>query len=169
MADYSYVTVEVDDTPETRRIIDEWKADKYGAYVDPSTFTDPSTGKERVGLQVVVEEASYGFPGLVRTPSGAWESAYSGDEDVAELLIALMNAGIAWNGRDGGGYEWPEAEYAWEPGDETVRSRTLSGGEPVLTLSEWGRILDDIAHPDGYGAVEVVRAVKLHFQPLRPD
>jgi len=158
MADYSYVTVTVEDTPVNRGILENWAERLGDVYLDSFVVTGKD-GAPVALVQAVVEEARYGFPDM------AFEGR--GDNDVRALLNALMDAGIAWEGYDGGGYEWPETEYAWRPGDETIRSRLLDGtGEPVLTLAEWRRILNDIAHPDSYGAVEVVEAVKRHFQPL---
>jgi len=165
MADYSYVTVTVKPSPVSRAILENWKAERLGdVYLDPVEAGED--GAQIALVQIVVEEARYGFPGVVLGDQG-WAHDGYGDGDVAVLLLALMDAGIAWEGYDGGGYEWPEAEYAWKPGDGTVRSRILDGtGVPVLTLSEWRRILNDIAHPDSFGAVEVVEAVKHHFRPL---
>lgn len=165
MADYSYVTVTVEDTPGNRAILENWKAERLGDVYLDSVAAVGEDGARIALAQIVVEEARYGFPGVVLGDQG-WEHDGYGDADVAVLLLDLMDAGVAWEGYDGGGYEWPEAEFAWKPGDETVRSRILDGtGMPVLTLGEWRRILNDIAHPDSFGAVEVVEAVKDHFRP----
>lgn len=166
MADYSYVTVTVEDTPVSRAILEDWRAERLGDVFLESAVKYGEDDAQIALVQLVVEEARYGFPGVVLGDQG-WEHDGYGDADVAVLLLDLMDAGVAWEGYDGGGYEWPEAEYAWKPGDGTVRSRILDGtGIPVLTLNEWQRILKDIAHPDSFGAVEVVEAVKHHFRPL---
>lgn len=157
MADYSYVTVTVEDTPANRGILENWAERLGDVYLDSFVVTGED-GAPVALVQAVVEEARYGFPDMVYEGTG--------DNDVRKLLNALMDAGIAWEGYDGGGYEWPETAYAWWPGG-TVRRQLLDGtGEPVLTLGQWRWILNGIAHPDSYGAAAVVEAVERHFQPL---
>lgn len=97
------------------------------------------------GFEAEFEEARYGF---------------ACDDEVVSLCRWLIRLGVAWSAYDGGGYEWPEAQHEWHPGDgNRLHSRELSFGQPVLPESAWRRAIDiSDGDPDA-----LVRIVDGHF------